>query len=117
METRVKELAILDSVERQLMQLAEISGNDVQNLIEQVRFQASLYFLTDEATKNAEVDATMRMVLARLQRGERLSSYEIGKHIYPYIRLLRERGCKGIAVEKKYIAKAKRTFTFYYLEK
>lgn len=119
--SRMQELQLIDSIERQLMKLAETCChvNSVRSLIEQVAFLGQQYF---ETTEKKPVDSLAHRELAgrilfNIEQGKKLSTFEIGEDIYPYIRRFRDNGMKNIRSEKKYVSKAKQTFTYYYLEK
>lgn len=121
MSNRTQELQLIDSIERQLMKLSETCChvNMVRSLIEQVNFLGQQYFFK-EGERHIDT-AHYREVAARiifyLEAGKKISSFDIGEEIYPYIRRFRDNGMKNIKSEKKYVSKAKQTFTYYYIDK
>lgn len=122
MTNRTKELALIDSIERQLHKLSETSPyeNMVKSLISQVQFLGQTYFVKKSETYIKDTDQMRAMagrIVFLLESGRKLSSFDIGEEILPYIRRLKENGMTGIKSERKYLSKAKRILTYYYLEK
>lgn len=118
---RMKELSLIDSIERQLHQLALMSDkeNMVKSLIDQVQFLGQLYFAQPKNINIRDSDyqkATAKRILFTLESGRQVSSHDIGEEIYPYIKHMRAMGMKGIKSEKRYLSKAKKSITYYYLE-
>ena len=119
---RIKELSIIDNIERQLHQLALTCEreNMVKSLIDQVQFLGQLYFAENKNINIKDSDyqkATAKRILFTLEGGRKLSSYDIGEEIYPYIKHFKGMGLRGIKSEKRYVSKAKKSVTYYFLER
>jgi hypothetical protein len=120
--SRMEELVILDRIERDLEKLLKITDreNMVKSLQNQVRFFADSFFVPKFKDMKPDTDEG-RMIASRivfeLEGGRKISTHEIGQEIYPYIRHLIANGMKGIMSEKKYVSKAKKTYTYYFLKR